>query len=68
MRPAENLTTTGLGSCHHIRHDYADWFLLPKGHAIDAPEFVANQLFWFDDGAKALVSIIDRRYAFEGDA
>jgi hypothetical protein len=62
---APTLTTTGLGSCHHIRHDYPDWFCATKGNSIDAPNYIpTGEVFWAPRAERALVALLDREYAF----
>jgi hypothetical protein len=63
-----SLTTTGLGTyaSRAIRYDYPDWVELPRGHSIDAPEFLASgQVFWSEHSKCALPALVDRRYAWE---
>jgi hypothetical protein len=65
---ASSLTTTGLGSyaSSSMRYDYPDWIDLPRGHSIDAPEFLANgQVFWSANSKCALPALVDRRYAWK---
>lgn len=60
-----SLTTTGLGSCHDIRHDYDDWYCATKGNSIDAPEYIpTGEVFWSAQCKRALVALLDRNYAF----
>jgi hypothetical protein len=65
MMDATTLTTTGLPfSGYAVRFLFEDWPETPMGHAIDAPDYVANgQLFANKDG-RALVALIPREEAF----
>jgi hypothetical protein len=65
MKHAETLTTTGLHFQHTApRFQFEDWPETPMGHAIDAPDYVANGQLFANKEGRALVALIPREEAF----